>query len=863
MPLFKNQNSPSILLSDPCSVSSPISSSVCTLAGLSATKKTALQEMIYICFKYKDETYFPNKGLYEKVLKYLVVKDNNQIPVNNNGNALFTSYTNPTPVNISDKLPELSNSIIQDLEDAVDLNLISVGYISEACSIFSLYYATKTLAEDVGFDIDFTENIDLTPDSLGRYGNSNMFRQNRLSQALAVDFNSKSEIFKKLIDSIFKDNEYGYLKKELLLTPGTSNFKRIAFNLLNPVAKYGFTRLINSSFYKTTDFQYTDFDHEADTGGPSFLTDLFLACMNDGIRKNDETEKILKYNQNDLNNAIASNNKNRLKFIDNIIFNLESQLSQVKEEIINEIATCLFQSLLPKIKTKPQTFFIACGGGSGTHGLFAINNLGVIFFNYKLKYFFKDGFGLVPSSENNLNNRTFIKSKSQTIHMSGFGNDFSTPSRVVLSSIKDGLTFHFNHVEGPPNSINLISINPSNGINKTLIPIPPLPAEQYISYTFNKGEVKDIGNYNKNNFKELRFDDGKTFEFNIEYSSAEQSYNNVLTHDEILLLFNVVTEVTDSIDKPVEVIISLDDLYDNDKFEITKDKINTLFSSEEDKLKVEKIIAFINGGAVINTPDLYGNFIGQQPLSYSAGEAKIIPHEGFDLETYPGINPLPNLYEGVKDDEDDSQHLRYSYAKITADASSIDVEINSWVSPLRSRLDKRFTISDYRTATNYGLFPGGTPPAGFPDNTTLPDITNLNDNYTLAPGSVMANWLYYLYTNPTNTSSTPIRSYNQVLATLRSMGLLEAMCYRIFDISDSDPLIGTKLNQLLTNSSTVSKDRGATVRFLPSNKNLPNTINYAQYNAFKWYRIYYRAKKSDGTFGDTTEFDYDKYRHSF
>lgn len=858
MPIFKNQNSAVNTLSDECSTSAPTSTPICTLAGLSTKRREALQEMIYICFRYKDEPLFPNKDLYENVLKYLVVtvpytpsgsSTVYQIPANTSGQALFNSYTNPSPTSVSDKRPELKSTIVSDLKGAIITEEMSTGYVAEVCSIFALYYATKTLAIDVGFSVDFTEDIDFSNE-----GKSDIFVLNNVSGAKGMSIDAKSEIFTRLVNSIFKDNEYNYFKKGLL---NNSKYKEIAFKILNPINKFGYTRLYEpDNLYdkELKEIKYGDFRNEAgDELKSGFLNELLIACINESLLVDDVDKQVLKINKSEYDNEIAKN-KNRGNYIysNRIIDKLEKLIRVEKSKIISEISSCLFEIFLPDINDKPTTYFIAAGGGSKTKGLFGINNAGVLFFNYETNNTNHVAGSITCNRVNIFRNENLKKAKNQKIHLSAYGNDFPSPSTIsfIDNSGNLQLTFKQNtnstELNDVDNKHKISNLTSSPFLSKKIQLNQPIPNDTTIGY------------YNKNNFKEIEILDQSITDFYIEYIAA----GTEISKDEVLLLVNIVEDL-----KPEEitVIISLDDLYDNDKFEITIDKINRLFTSEEDKLKIQQIVAFIAGGAIINTPQLYGNFIGESASS-SINAPKVIPDEDFKFNVYP--NDGPTNYEGTEDD-DHYEPLRYSFAKITATATNVNIQIDSWVSPLRSRLDKRFTNDDYRTTTNYAtfssIFAPNPIPSRFPDIFTQPDINLLNDNYTLAPGTNQANWLYYLFTDPDDNTTTKIRSYNQVLATLRSFGLLEAVCYRIFDMGDQDVVLGNKLIQLLNNSNTESIDRGATVRLLPTtpNKNLSNTINYSQFNAFKWYWIYYRAKQSDGSFQNTSDFDYDKYRHSF
>lgn len=280
----------------------------------------------------------------------------------------------------------------------------------------------------------------------------------------------------------------------------------------------------------------------------------------------------------------------------------------------------------------------------------------------------------------------------------------------------------------------------------------------------------------------------------------------------------------------LEMNLELEDLYDEDRFELSNADREALIDNNTDRSNFIDFMInqIVRGKAEIEIVELKGGFVGRtkSPVP-SPGVSKIEsnPLYQFDLGD-PNHDPAGGYSETSGSGNPD--HL-YSFGKIAFENNNspflknkFKISIESYCSSEWSRLDRRFHFDIRNWGHSLTIYGSSAAPS-----TTGPDGLNQHTIFGQDPlthAKISAGQPQ----NPTGAIDLP--SYNDVLTKLRSIGLLEALFistrvkYNALSCADPD-LICDVLQPLLDSIS------------LSTHTPTPTTITYEDYTRFKWYVI--------------------------
>jgi len=737
----------------------------------------ALQEFIYIL---KNPIYTSlldqnSIDLYNKIFHFLVESD---------PNSPYDFTTTDTTSRPGMALPRLRLSLPDDLSH------LSPGLLSEASYIFTLFFLSKQLAAATGY----------ASESGGVYDNN--YTINPANASFAHIFNYDSSVATHRGDLIYDRIHNGTMYDKR--TVSIANDPMHIYTRFKDLFTKTDTNGNNPRFVPSTEDEWVEFAKIFDPKlkiGEEFSNDStklrMLNLMKKGNVSGNTDPKVFDTGNN---NTITGDD---LKPIIEVFL---KKLDTEKKKII-EWQTGCFYSAITGEKQQPKNIMLATGNGSVTKGLIKIENLSIILFSYA----FDTSYTAEVVSKNT--NSELSKTPNGILHFNVFAYNNLEKSTVIVKrtsgnpewTIEFEGNINVNHCLRPvrksrdsqsgyytiPDAYSNLDLSTHETLiesdKKTDIFWLPSIDEKAIKIgTFDR-EINDL----------IFANDTTNFPLEITLESGNA--------DELQLMVNSVQDFRKTDEKTESIIISLSDLFTDDKFEVEKTKIDGLMSSVKDLPKLEKLINLIcNEGYTFNAPSLKGAFVGKESDYIDPNGQDVV----FDPDYLPSNDPSIPKHETTMPDSSYSK-FRYSFGKITANEDkTIDIEIISFVSPLISRMDKRFTEGIFQAPYN------------------PPDTNTFNNNYTLYPVTgyqVMS-------------SNGQIPSYNQALATLRSMGLLEAIAIKMYNTSSQEekPVILHKLTTMLCEAS--SEDKTAEVRGVDiATYQLSNIITYNNYNHYKWY----------------------------
>jgi hypothetical protein len=252
-------------------------------------------------------------------------------------------------------------------------------------------------------------------------------------------------------------------------------------------------------------------------------------------------------------------------------------------------------------------------------------------------------------------------------------------------------------------------------------------------------------------------DIGRIFDFDVKLTSHSDETPHP-DDDEIAVSINVVEGIELHMFK-----FEARNLFENDVFVLTADKKIEL---EDDLMADPKTVAAIDFmiDSLIKDPgisisiDLRGNFVGSylgrpDPITHSEVESDTTYQFFFTRDD--------NKRELEKGEEDAINYppLRYGFGRVAITEFEISITIDSYVSPLWSRLDEK-------------IFRLPVPsPGEVARKAALDDLTNyytfpLSDAYVDRVGGDP---------HPSDSNHLKLPSYNPILSGLRSFGLAEAL----------------------------------------------------------------------------------------
>lgn len=443
----------------------------------------------------------------------------------------------------------------------------------------------------------------------------------------------------------------------------------------------------------------------------------------------------------------------RKTFVLTIIDSILSEYSDKIGKLVDLDSACAFK-ILSGGASPATSLYLAAGDGSNTSGLFdkdpnPVPDNGVLLFNYKY-----DGAGGV----NDTAERTFSSlssRKSTAVHLTMFGLDMPhiSGSETPDSSIEvtqDEITYRFVANKNQP-------MTPVNGISTCYDNVSQYFYEETISGRRN------LARYFPDK-RELLFTEGETFSFTVKLTSAHDNPN----YEEVAVCINVVEG-----QEHMRCDFEAHDLFANDVFVVTETRCDalTLTLLNDPKIvsaidfMIDRLINFANIPIFIN---LRGNFIGKvlDPLVSPSNSAVGKDNTYQFYQPRPVVEPPPGTppplgYRALETTSDLPGYdaLRYSFASVISTESDINMTIDSFVSPLRSRLDKHVHSgkqAQLDLLTNYCTING-------------------SDAYLDPP----SDYISLMGDHP------KLPSYNPILSGLRSFGVAEALMRIIGDRADS------------------------------------------------------------------------------
>lgn len=381
------------------------------------------------------------------------------------------------------------------------------------------------------------------------------------------------------------------------------------------------------------------------------------------------------------------------------------------------------------------------------------------------------GIFIFPYSNENIEDDSIVN-KDNVVHLYAWGFNSCLFSKIEVTIAST--TWNFN---GSKNIFN--SIRPErNGQTEPNSYRTPRDFNDSIGETIEDLSETSLveGGFKFNrNMNDLSFNDdfqGGTMSMKLISGDLEDHSEK----DEFFLIANVANNKI-ILENGNQIKLVFENLFDDDMFEVKSAKRNSFFEMHEDFL--EEVITFIHtNNPYINTK-IEGWYIGTYDyLEVSADKSNI---------------PIPSFNKERSKKQKGDGTIRYSKAiiQLDRDNNKIDIEIWSTTSPLRSNLKNN--INKYKQTTA---------------DVNIDFYTNI-DKYKVA-------------------------FYNQPLAMLRSMGVLEAIA-KEFCLRDQSDLMKDKMTKMLRNAE--SKDKSGKQRGNDhADYQLENTISYATYKSFKWYK---------------------------
>lgn len=736
----------------------------------------ALQEFIYICYKYRNSESipiqpthpdgskgemknitFPYKNLYDKVFKY-IVKLENETDISNE---------NPQPVLDTELYPQLLNlPRYEQINNDIIINKTSRSLFAEASYAFALFYTCKELAILSGF-----------------FANKN--NCDKLSLKNIIDHTASLEnIFTPISREIFKpcypynittqknNNVLSDCFYDRIIAVKGSALQPEMYNILKDfLSKQNFNLKCDNSNVPNPEIEL----HKL------WNPYLYIGNLYDSIN----------VNENYLYNNVPASHYTGLLFsfiarggivkgnfgnTFTIIKDMIKSLSTKMNEIVSTYCTCLYCSIFPLDEHTPQYTITSIGDGSDTLGLFNIPNLGVICFNYSFvdknyekyylkvrdisfieKMFYRDNKQQEATElkkdllfANKIVQQKRIESimlnNSSMLHFCCFGNDKEDFTYIKSSKGCSGTT-NDSYLD---KLIYLKSNKNSNGF----IPCENISDNDIILERDGENQLykldgKTVAKYD-NLFHDFYYIEKHPQSVDLSFRMNESNSNSV---DEVFACIIVL-------DKFSDVVIQSSQMFKDDEFLVSKETSKIIEQKWIKEEQRDKILSILKKEKCTVRVSLNPCFVGKR-YSNQANGYRIVD---VDCNYIPHWDSVQKECNVLSAEDNERKHV-YAQIKVTEESGkeNISIEIYSFVSPLISNLNLQFK-----------------------DNLSETVRESFNENYTL----ILKN-----YTVHSNKQNKDIPSYNQVLAMLRCLGFLEAICINISqdenffenkDISGSD-----------------------------------------------------------------------------
>lgn len=799
-----------------------------------AQRKLAFQEFIYIMYYCNNRTIngreFPHNDICNKTLHFFVKKDLSiispptKIPQNGSDLNIFTlsgvgSNELYDPVDSIDHLPALRDtteaSFIKDeITAALIANETSLGIFQEMLNIFAYYYLVKRLALLNDYLWVFDHNLvgDRSGIVAAKYPFNFNIRKNAIISNINVTPSLRPYIYNTLL-KVLTDNNFNtittpYPASSVMILNNLNDLKMTFFTMFFDPFKYMGVR---SGMYSVDNYEWAggleprknkiNIEMDSTIGWRTvdrfnrFIYD-FYKVMSNGNRSDNpvplpytesdpsKSNNLGRYlsdsgsvvdggkqylGNNELSTALTKNN------ILSSIYSLIQQIQLETQHAIEYETGAMSNILLSDIFNKPKNIILASGQGNTTTSLFGIQCFGVPFFKYKLSS------DCVVSGTNELPNfYTISNTNKNIIHIAVTGLDLNTDtSKIVLTGLSNE-KFEFELIPLSSSTKNY-SIQPINtSLSNFICTIDSLTKNaSYYKRVVVTGLVGGVSTPISqdiliaqyiNATQDLifpKFPESELLSYGIPLQRTINVYmeSGIATDNRVEEFQLLLSAFEDQ--SPQPKLFSTDALYKLGTFQLVntpnlptenKASYNRMFSSLQDKNTIRYIFDCLKRDFVYSTnlttleiPNLKGSFVGKLISGNN-------PRVGEDFSYAPkftgGIDEIISPSD-ININKAWYNLLKYSYAKIniepgTASMSSvvgvssaiqirthrISIEINSFVSPDQSNLDTKY-------------------------NTGSPEKTL----YLAKKGS---------------------GSNNQMLAMLRSFGLLEAIVNKMINLLTND-----------------------------------------------------------------------------
>jgi hypothetical protein len=476
--------------------------------------------------------------------------------------------------------------------------------------------------------------------------------------------------------------------------------------------------------------------------------------------------------------------------IDNDLKPIYDDIQSVIQAALQEEIKGFLSILLGDLESIPESIIIGAGVGHTSVSILGIRNFGLPYFNYKVDSDTK-------VFQNNEKVTSFDIKKKQVIHIGAYAIDLiNGPSSRLNIDVDSIGTFKFEFPPGISSDLNFrtdIAIipvtigSPSTSTFYTVENSFDNSKEYYAKYTLNGSTAPRIFMvakyfYERRDLVFRKFSDveiesysiGPSSIKSIEYSITSNSVDSPpRNYEEFLTLISIFED-----ESPDSNLISDSALYKSDTFELfranqsnpdlpdqNKNSYYNLFNSRSetrtleiifDSLKRDSSLTPGNEKVTLNLPSLLGSFVGQ--VSNLNDDRSIIADQTYSPKFNPSSNNERDINANPLNVSEKALYniLKYSFGKITIIPTlnstppaaldvnlSIDLDIISHVNPSISHLDTAYSWS----SQDLGVL---------------------------------------------NTKKNGVASNNQILAMLRSYGLLEGIVKRMYEILDDYP--DTKYN---------------------------------------------------------------------
>ncbi len=503
-----------------------------------------------------------------------------------------------------------------------------------------------------------------------------------------------------------------------------------------------------------------------------------------------------------------------------IFLKILKELNIKKYEIIDLYVKSIFKINFPKL-APPKGSFLTIGDGSGTNGILDITNYGVSLLDYNFS---------VNTRENNLYDTQkdtdtdtkkeavkqeekdsvydyclpFVENKNKrvfnslkigeryklSLKINGFDLNANYHIKILINGLVCGLLVNKNEASDYKPEI------PTQLDNKYPIAMFSSVADSTIFYHPLNSSVIAIFDHT---LKNLNFIASHNV-LQLDVNSDQKNFGSI---EEILMLSLLINDVEPKFK------FKINDLFDNDRFEIKTDDVeNKFLTSISDINHVKNLAKLLNDvnfqSKIKVNISLSGSYIGKL-INKNTVISDLRYNPRVKPKDHGAIESIPDYYIKV----------RQSNGKVNYTNTKIEITIDSTASPLRSRLDQRLV--------------GPVAPYDYNYSNNSSKLTDLN-KHTWYGASPTKNPESFLMVN-----NVKIPVYNQVLTALRSIGTLEALFKKILIVASQDQTMN--INVIKTNLDNILSSVYCTTipKYGDINNTELNKISYNDFKSFKWY----------------------------